>query len=83
MRTLETVLPLAEADPSVLDNFDLDEISRTLGEVNGMQSKLMRDVDAVLAIRDQRAKQQAAMQMAEAAPGVARAVKDVSEVAAA
>jgi hypothetical protein len=82
MRTVEGLQAFVATNPEILDNFDLDEISRTLGEVNGMAAKLFRPRDAVEELRAQRAQQQQAAMMAEAAPGVARAAKDVSEIAA-
>jgi hypothetical protein len=78
VRTFDTVLPLAEMRPDVLDVFDLDENMRALGEINGMATKLMRDPKDVAAIREERAQQQQMAQMAEAAPGLARGVKDIA-----
>lgn len=77
MRTMEHVLVLAQADPSVLDNFEMDEVVRSLSEINGMPAKLRRDLDEIGAIREQRAQQQAALAAAQLAPGVAGAVKDL------
>jgi len=34
-RTLQTILPLAQADPGIIDNFDLDEIARLTVEIEG------------------------------------------------
>lgn len=81
VRTLETLVPMAEAHPEILDNFDLDETARTLGEINGMAAKLMRDPEEVAAMRESRAQQQQAAQLAEFAPGLAKAGKDVASIA--
>lgn len=78
LRTYESVLPLAEHDESVLDNFDLDETVRTLASINGMETKLLNDEDTITGIRERRAEQQQMMAAAGAAPGVGRAVKDVA-----
>lgn len=83
LRTIESMIPLAEARPDILDNVDWDATIRALGEINGMAAKLFTPMEAMQGIRDQRAQQQQAMQMAEAAPGVAGAVKDLSEAGAA
>lgn len=81
MRTLEGVMPLVATNPEVLDNYDLDQISRSLGEINGMPSKLLRSTDAVAKMRDDRSQQQDVAEMVNAAPGMARAVRDVAQVA--
>lgn len=83
LRTLEATAPFLEIRPELLDVFDLDEAFRTLGEVNGMSQKLIRPKDQIEEIRAQRAEEQQAMQMAEAAPGMAGAVKDLADAGAA
>lgn len=82
-RTMETILPLAEADPSILDNYDMDQISRDVGEINGMPMKQFRDPKAVEQIRAQRAQQVQAQQAAEQLPAVAGAAKDLGMTSAA
>lgn len=82
VRTAEALAPFIQTNPDILDNFDTDEIARTVGEVNGMAAKLFRSRDDVEALREQRAQQAQAAMMAEAAPGVAKAAKDVAEIAA-
>jgi hypothetical protein len=81
VRTFETLIPLAELQPDVFDNFDLDETVRTLGEINGMAAKLMRDPAKVIEMRDERAEKQQAAQLTEAAPMLAGAAKDVASIA--
>lgn len=56
--TLALVLQLAPAAPEILDNFDFDEVSRVLSEAQGVPMKVLRDLDAVKALRDQRQQQQ-------------------------
>lgn len=82
-RTLESVMPLAEADPSVLDSYDLPAIARELGEINGLPAKLMRDPANVRARADQRAKQQAMASVVEAAPAVSAAAANLTKMQAA
>lgn len=82
LRTFDALAQFAQVAPDIFDNFDLDESARALGQINGMRSKLIRPKDQVDAIRESRAQAQQQAQMAEAAPGVARAVKDLSQVAA-
>ena len=82
IQTMESIASLVQVQPDILDNFDTDEIARVMAEVNGMGAKLVRPADQVAAIREQRAQQQQQQAMADAAPGVARAAKDLSQVAA-
>lgn len=81
VRTFESMAPLLEQHPEILDNFDLDETVRTMAEINGMAAKLMRDPKDVAAIREDRSQQQEAMATAELAPGMAKAARDVSAMA--
>ena len=67
-RTLSTVLPLAQVDPSVVDNFDLDEIARSVTEIEGAPHKILKTTDERDAARQ--AKQQ--MQQAQAALEMAK-----------
>lgn len=48
--------------PSVLDNYDLDTMSRVLASAQGVPQKCIRDMDKVLQLRKARAQQQAAAQ---------------------
>ncbi len=67
-RTIEGLAPLAEAGQiEVFDNFDPDEIAKTLQEVNGMPRRVMRTPEQVAAIREQRQQTQQAAQAAEIA----------------
>ena len=67
MRTLEQLAPLANLKPEVLDIFDDDAIGREIANINGVPAKIIRSVDAVAAIREERLKaQQAAVEMEQA-----------------
>lgn len=75
MRTLEQLAPLANLKPEVLDIFDDDAIGREISDINGVPAKIMRTVDMVSAIREQRAaaqKQAVEMEQAEKMANVAR-----------
>jgi hypothetical protein len=81
LRTLESVAPLASADPSVMLIFDGPEIVRTLWEINGAPAKLLRSPEDVEALK---AQQQQAAQMQNiiaAAPQAASAAKDLATAA--
>jgi len=75
-RTLETVGPLAAVDPSLLDNYDTDQIARDVAQINGMPVKQLRDPKAVAELRAKREQTLMAQQAAEQAPGIAKAAKD-------
>lgn len=67
MRTLEQLAPLANLKPEVLDIFDDDAIGREIANINGVPAKIIRSVDAVAVIREERLKaQQAAVEMEQA-----------------
>ena len=67
MRTLEQLAPLANLKPEVLDIFDDDAIGREIANINGVPAKIIRSVDAVGVIREERLKaQQAAVEMEQA-----------------
>lgn len=50
---------IAPAYPDVFDNFDGDEVIRHAAEIEGVPSKVVRSIEEVKVIRDQRAKAQA------------------------
>lgn len=79
VRTIESIAPLAGADPSVLDGINADEALQTVGNAYGLPPKVLRSPEEVAAIRQQRQQQQAMMAMSEQAPKVAGAVKQMTE----
>lgn len=54
-RTLEALAPLAAADPGVFDNFDADQLARTLADAFGLPSRSLRPMKAVETLRADRA----------------------------
>lgn len=73
-RTMEMVAPLSQLRPDILDNYDLDRISRDMSRNDGLPADWMLPEDEVSAIREQRAQQQQAlaqMQQAEMAANAA------------
>jgi len=77
VRTFETAMGAAQVKPDIFDNLDVDGMIRRLAEINGVAAKYLVDREDVQMAREQRAEQQAAVQAAELAPGVARAAKDL------
>jgi hypothetical protein len=70
---------LAEADPSVLDKVDRDQMVDTYGDATGIDPNLIVPDDQVAQIRQQRAKVAQQQQAAEQAALVAPAAKQLSE----
>ena len=63
------ILPLAQMDPTVLDNIDMDELARTAADGFGLPQKILReiaDVDKIRALKAQQ-QQQAAQQQQQLA----------------
>jgi hypothetical protein len=80
LRTLEMVQPIAAVDPSVMDNFNFDEITRVLADVNGVPQRILKDEESIADARNQRAQQQQMQQALEAAPQAADAALKVSQI---
>lgn len=80
-RTFQTVLPIIQTtqDPSPLDNYDFDKITRDLSDINAVPANWMKDEGVVQEIRAARQQAQQAAQEAAQAPetlkGVAAAKK--------
>lgn len=80
-RTLEGVQTIAAYDPTVLDNFDGDKITRALADINGMPRALLKSARDVMSVRQNRAQEQAAAEAAQAAPLLADAALKTSQIA--
>jgi hypothetical protein len=85
VRLYQSVMPIAQADPSVLDNIDHDEAVQTLGRGWAVPAKLLRGRDKVEGMRQQRQQMQAmqaglaiGQQGAEIARKAAAAGKDAA-----
>jgi len=82
LRTLESIAPIAQADPSVMQLFDAEETVRTLAEINGVPAKLLRSKEQMDQIRQQQAAQANMQNVIAAAPQAASAAKDMAQAAA-
>ena len=80
LRTLEGITPLAQIDPTVLDGINPDETLRALADINGAPQKVLRTREEVAAIRQQRAGQQQAAQLLEAAPVASKVASDLASI---
>jgi hypothetical protein len=56
------LLQIAQIAPEAIDNFDIDQMQRTLAQARGVPQKAIRDMDAMIELRDARAKAQAEAQ---------------------
>lgn len=81
-RMLEIVSPLAQVDPSIIDNFDGDEMVRELRDIFGAPVSILRDPEQVAARRQQRAEQQAMAQNAAISEQLAKASAQGSQAMA-
>lgn len=70
---------MAAAFPHVLDRVNADEVVEEYGDMMGVSSRVVRTLDEAQQIRDQRAQQQRAQQMAAAAPLMAQAAETLSK----
>lgn len=75
MNVINVMAPLAQVDPTIVDNFDADTMTRGLAERMGMPISFVRSLDAVKQIRGDRQAQQAQMQNAAVAKDAAVASK--------
>lgn len=66
VRFFELTIPAAQIKPEVLDNINFDTMLREMADASALPPKALRTLDEVAAIREDRAKQQAAAQQQEA-----------------
>lgn len=78
-RTVEFAGAAAAIDPVAAAVVDVEESVRTLADIYGMPTKLVRSREDVARLMQQRQQQQTAMALAEAAPNVAGAAKDLAQ----
>jgi hypothetical protein len=60
LRLYQALLPIAQADPSVMDNIDNDQAAQTLAKGYAVPAPIIRGAARVAAIREQRAQVQQA-----------------------
>jgi hypothetical protein len=79
LRTLESIAPLAQIDPSVMMAFDLARAARELADINGMPAKILRSEDEITEMQGAQAEQAQAQQLLQAAPVAAQTAKTLAE----
>ena len=82
LRTLESVVPLAQIDPSIMMIFNPEMIARELAEINGVPAKILRSKEEVEGMKQQQAQQAEAQALLQAAPIAANSAKTLAETAA-
>lgn len=78
-RTIEIAGAAAALDPRAALVIDVEESVRTVADINGMPAKLQRTREQVAELARQKEQQQLAAVVAQAAPGVAGAAKDLAQ----
>lgn len=79
MRTLETALQIAQADPGVIKVFNLPETIRELSAINGMPVKLLRTKEEIEDMEEQDAQMAQMQQMTQMASSAAPALKTAND----
>lgn len=82
-RTLESITPLAQINPRVLQVFDEVQVARELAEINGVPAKVLRSPEAMQAMDDAQASQQQAAALLEAAPAMSQTAANLAKMQAA
>jgi hypothetical protein len=77
--TLEFISPMAAEHPEIMDNYDLDKIARGVAENNGANPEWIRPIEAVEAIRLDRAKRAAQQQALEMGSVAADAAQKINQ----
>lgn len=78
-RWLEGLVPLAENDPSVLDNVDVDFVARESHDIHGAPVGALRAIEVVKQMREDRAKQQEEQRQAMMAQEMAKTAQHASK----
>lgn len=77
--TLQTIMPLAQMRPDVLDNLELDTMVRDLARNNGVPPDVLTKLKKMAAFRQQQAQHQAQQQAAMMAQQLAGTAKDLGK----
>lgn len=79
-QSLNIMAPFIEADPSIMDNFDGDEIVRDLPDATGFPMEWLRSEQDVARIRQQRAEQVRQRQALEAGRELSETGKNIASM---
>ena len=78
-RTIQSLIPAAQIDPSVLAPVDWAAYGDIIRRANGAPTRLFKTAEAIEAEQAQKAQAESMQQMAQMAPQVAGAVKDIAQ----
>lgn len=81
-RTVQSLIPAAQINPSVLDGIDWDAYAQIMKRANGAPESMFKPMEQVMAERQSKAQQQQMAMAAQAAPQVAGAIKDIAQAEA-
>lgn len=73
-----TISQFAQIDPSIVNSVDIDKVVRYMQENLNIPASVMRTPEEAAALNEAQAQQQELMAMAQAAPGVGKAMKDIA-----
>jgi len=79
MRFLQNILPLSQARPSILDVIDEDEFVRQQADGIGVSTKIIRPMEEVIAMREQRQQAESMAQAAQIAEPASKAMKNIAD----
>lgn len=79
MRTIESITPLAQVDPTILLSFDPQAVLEELAEANGAPSRVIRTREEVDGLKAQKAEAEQAAALVQALPAAAGAAKDMAQ----
>jgi hypothetical protein len=79
--TLNILTPVAQIDPTVMDRFNFDEITKDIAlDINGMPATWLNDDKVLAAIRAGRKQQQDMQQLIAAAPAASSAAANIAKL---
>jgi len=79
LRVVQSIGPMVELDPGLMQNFDGDKLIRHNARIFGLPEEVMRDEGKLAQMREQQAKQQQAMMQSEMNKNNADAAKSQAE----
>lgn len=79
LRAVEALSPLAQLDPTIMDNIDADAYARAILDAFGAPTRILRDPQSVEELRASRGQQQNMQSMLAAAKPMAGAMRDLSQ----
>lgn len=78
-RYAQELLPMAQVDPSVLDIIHPDRFASELAAIRGISRKVLRTPDELVEVRQARAQEKQAAQLAQIAAPASQAVKNLAD----